>query len=343
VLIIFTQIQFFSGKKTGLQKDHLLLSDLPDAGSWNSGPMKEVILRLPGVVSASSASIMPPSNASSLLPILLPAGDTMELESYQVDFDFFSTLGIGFLDGREFDPALDSINGNSVILNQAAAKALDINQDSASMGIYRIVGIVKDFSVHSFHYKVNPAIFLLQPQACRELVIKYQPGTRDAVTGSLERIWNSYFPGVAFRPRQFTEELNLMYRNEKRFGQVVASFSLLAFIITGMGLFGLGLLISERRMKEIAVRKVFGASNMDLLFRIQREFLLYSAIATVVSIPATWFLMNAWLSGFQYRTGLHWYLFVVAATGVTIFVSAIIITRMWSILRKNPIHALKYE
>ena len=110
-----------------------------------------------------------------------------------------------------------------------------------------------------------------------------------------------------------------------------------------MGLFGLALLMIERRLKEIAVRKIFGASNNDILFRMQKEFLLYLLLASVVAIPATWFIMDSWLTSFYYKVPLHWYLFAIAVLSITIFVSSIIMIRTWMVLRKNLINVLRYE
>jgi len=150
-------------------------------------------------------------------------------------------------------------------------------------------------------------------------------------------------PGTSFNPSYVNKELEALYLKEIKFARVVGSFSLLAFIITGMGLSGLALLITERHMKEIAVRKILGASNKDILFRMQREFLIYSLTASLISIPAAWFIMNAWLSEFYYNTGIHWYFLLLAAFGISLFVSSIIAIRLRSVLKRKPIIALRYE
>jgi len=123
----------------------------------------------------------------------------------------------------------------------------------------------------------------------------------------------------------------------------VAVFTVLAFVITGMGLFGLALLISERKTKETAVRKVFGASNMQIIFRMQREFLLYTGIATIVSIPVSWLLMDLWLKEFYYRVNVSIWVMLLCILTVTAFVSAILLMRTLKVLRSNPVNALKYE
>jgi len=165
----------------------------------------------------------------------------------------------------------------------------------------------------------------------------------NAVRQRVESEWKALAPGLPFACATFDDELSLMYSKEQKFGQVVASFSFLAFIITGMGLFGLALLMIERKLKEIAIRKIFGASNNDILFRMQKEFLLYILLASMIAIPATLYIMNVWLSSFYYKVPVHWYLFVITVLSVTIFVSSIIMIRTWIVLRKNLINVLKNE
>ena len=175
------------------------------------------------------------------------------------------------------------------------------------------------------------------------MIIRYKPGSEKKLLSDLGTIWKKHAPTVPLTPRFFKDEMNRVYQKEQTFGQVVSSFAILAFIIMGVGLFGLALLISERKAKEIAIRKVFGATSSKILVGMQKDFLSYIVIASLIAVPVSWYAMHRWLDSFYYKIQLSWWIFAVAILTVTIFVGAIIFLRSYKVLKENPINALKYE
>ncbi|NQV03724.1 MAG: ABC transporter permease [Bacteroidia bacterium] len=348
VLIIFAQLDYCLNTNSGIQKKDLLIVSF-NPGEFSSYPeLRDRMRKEKEVVAVSGSSIIPPTIASSLTSYTFTTSDslikTTYLEHYFVDCDFFTTLGIGMIAGEDIKPVGVDQSKAPVILNQEAEALMDLRKTvGASLGKSVITGVVRDFNIHSFHSKITPAIFTYNPSECSYMVVRCQPGAILEVRQIIEKQWKALAPDLPFECSTFDDELILMYSKEQKFGQVVASFSVLAFLITGMGLFGLALLMIERRLKEIAVRKIFGASNNDILFRMQKEFLFYILLASVVAIPVTWYIMNIWLSSFYYKVPLHWYLFVIAILSITIFVSSIIMIRTWAVLRKNLINVLRYE
>jgi putative ABC transport system permease protein len=143
--------------------------------------------------------------------------------------------------------------------------------------------------------------------------------------------------------RFFDEKLNDLYIKEQNFGRVIGSFTFLAFVITGMGLFGLAMLIVERRMKEMTIRRVFGASPGTIIYLIQKEFILFVIIAATIAIPLAWFVLSLWLNEFYYRVSIQWHLFFLSVIAVGGFVSLILLMKTLRILRENPANVLKYE
>ncbi|MFH1937443.1 MAG: FtsX-like permease family protein [Bacteroidota bacterium] len=348
VLIIFAQLDYCLNTNSGIQKRELLIVSFDPAEFHFYPELRDRIQEEEAVVSVSGSSIIPPTNASSFISFTISSpgslSETVLLENYYVDRDFFTTLGIGMVSGEDIRPAGGTQSEVPVILNQEAKALLGLEQPvGTSLGKSIVTGVVRDFNIHSFHSKILPAVFTYNPSECSYLVVRCQPGALKKARQLVEKHWLALAPDLPFASATFDDELNLMYSTEQKFGQVVASFSFLAFIITGMGLFGLALLMIERRLKEIAVRKIFGASNHDILFRVQKEFLLYILLASVVAIPVTWYIMNSWLSSFYYKVPVHWYLFLIAVLSITIFVSSIIMIRTWAVLRKNLINVLRYE
>ena len=348
VLIIFAQLDYCLNTNIGIQKKELMIVSFNPAEFHAYPELRDRIQEEEAIVAVSGSSIIPPTNASRFVSYTVVTSDSLTevfyLENYFVDKAFFTTLGIGMVSGEDIKPAEGLQSEAPVILNQEAETLMGFQQPlGASLGKNIIRGVVRDFNIHSFHSKISPAAFTYNPSECNYLVVRCRPGGLKEVRQILEKHWKALAPDLPFACSTFDDELNLMYSREQKFGQVVASFSFLAFIITGMGLFGLALLMIERRLKEIAVRKIFGASNHDILFRMQKEFLLYILMASAVAIPATWVIMNSWLSSFYYKVPVHWYLFVIAVLSITIFVSSIIMIRTWTVLRKNLINVLRYE
>ena len=354
LLIIFSQLDYCLNSNSGIRKKDLLIVSFNPGEFQSYSELRDQIRAQNDVLNVSGSSVIPPTNDLSNINYTYQYSDTLtvthSLEKYYVDEDFFNSLGIKVLAGEDIKvPVTSSAQTQPgyktpVILNQAAEELMHLPEPiGTSLGTSIITGIVRDFNIHSLHSKITPAVFIYDPSACKYLIIRCKPETIGQVRKNLEILWNSLAPDLPFNCTTFDDELNLMYSQEQKLGQMVASFSFLAFLITGMGLFGLALLMIERRLKEIAVRKIFGASNRDILFRMQKEFLIYILIASLVAVPIIWYVMYNWLSTFYYRVPLHWYLFVIAIIGITVFVSSIIMVRTRAVLRKNLINVLKYE
>ncbi|MFH1160914.1 MAG: FtsX-like permease family protein, partial [bacterium] len=346
VMIIFAQIRYCLTKDCGIEKGNLLLVSFDPATIPVYPQLKAKLLEEKAIQSVSGAGIMPPSDASISIKFNLSSDpdQPISVENYMVDAQFFKTLGAEILSGRDFDPNLPEDLKSSIILNESAVKAMNFtNPVGKSLGQFKVIGVVKDFNTHSLYSGIKPSFYQLQPAATQKMAIRMTAGKEDEAVQALRKHWNDLVPDAPVNFSTFHNQLDLMYLREQKFGQVVASFSLLAFIITGMGLFGLALLIAERKTKEVAIRKVFGATNAHILYRMLKEFLIYIGIASLLSIPVTWFLMTRWLSVFYYRIPVSWYLFLLSIVAVAIFVSAIMMLRTWTVLRKNLINALKYE
>ncbi|MFC2101893.1 ABC transporter permease [Bacteroidota bacterium] len=347
VLTIFSQLDYCLNTEGQIQKNNLLILSFNPEEFSSYTELRDRMQDEEGVEGVSGSSIIPPTNAFSTIGFTLGRDSTTvvhQLENYFVDSDFFTTLGIEILEGEDIDPSHANDSMAPIVINQKALALINYQQHiGVSLGNSIITGIVKDFNIHSLYKEITPTVFLYNPSKCKYLVVRCQPSSLQQVRSLLEEQWKSLAPDLPFDCKTFGDELNMMYSSEQKFGQVVASFSILAFLITGMGLFGLALLMIERRLKEIAVRKIFGASNRDILFRMQKEFLIYILVASLFAVPVIWYVMTIWLSAFYYKAPIHWYLFVIAVLSVAIFVSSIIAIRTWAVLRKNLINVLKYE
>jgi putative ABC transport system permease protein len=346
VVVIYLQVNFCINSDIGINKSNLAVISIDPNEFASYTDLKDQVSALPEVISASGSSIMPPDVAiPTITTKSAGSGKTITLESINVDVGFFRTMGISFLSGTDFDPSDSMKSKYAYILNKEAVKVLGVKGSGshATFGGLPVIGIVNDFNVHTMYDRINPTVFTYRRMAIRAVIIRYREGSWQSFSSGVEKIWKRLAPGQEFDMRQFSGELTNLYKKERTFGYMVGAFTILALIIMGMGLFGLALLISERKTKETAIRKVFGATNTDILFGMQKEFLIYIAIASAFAIPLTTFFLRIWLNTFYYRISLSWWIFVISVTGVTIFVSTIILTRTLRVLRENPVKALKYE
>jgi len=344
--IMITQLRFATSSHTGIEEDELLIVPLPPEGGTRYIEFRDSMKRQPFVQSVSGSSIIPPTEARNFVNLYVSdtTTDYKRIELYYVDSAFFQTLGVPFLEGGDFPSRPDSLTGTPLIMNEKTRALLRPGfSTGAKLMQYQIVGVVKDFSIHSFYEDVNPALFVYQPEFSNYIIIRYLKGKEFEKKKVVETIWQQFFPEIPLVYNSYSEELNRMYKKEIRFSWVVSSFTLMAFLITGMGLFGLALLLSERKMKETMIRKVYGASDLDILSRMMKEFLLYTVISSLMAIPAAWFLMSRWLSTFAIHTPMHWYIFFLAILISTLFVSFIILGRTYRVLHQQPMNALRYE
>jgi len=341
---VYLQIRLCFADEKGINRQNLLIASFNDDENRIYHLIRHDVQQCGFVSSVTGASIQIPANDSRKVPIAIPNHkDPCEFEVLTVDYSFFETLGAKFASGGDFRVG-DTANSSSIVINEEGARLIGYQPlTNNQISQFRIIGVVRDFNIHSLYKKIAPMIFKLQPGACNTMIIKYKSGKESELLGIMNKRWNSIVPDIQLDYKFFDQQLNVLYIKEQNFGRVVGTFTLLAFIITGMGLFGLAMLIVERRMKEMSIRKVYGASPSSIVYLIQKEFILYILIAALMAIPLAWYFLTLWLGQFYYRIALHWYLFLFSVVVVGVFVSVILFVKTLRILRESPASALKYE
>lgn len=166
--------------------------------------------------------------------------------------------------------------------------------------------------------------------------------TEEAIS-HIEKTWNQFAPAFPFEFKFLDESYERIYRNEARLGAIIKYFSILAVIISCLGLFGLASFMTEQRTKEIGIRKVLGASIQKIILMQQREFILLVAVANLIAWPVAWKLMKGWLDGYAFKINLSAQFFILAgilSLAITFFT---ILFLAWRAANKNPVEAIKYE
>ena len=286
-------------------------------------------------------------------PHAMDQENALQMQVWDVDHDYISTLGMKLLSGRNFNRQFVT-DSTAVIINEAALSVMGVGSEEAigmrlSQDIeferpefYTIIGVVKNFHYESLHENIG-ALALFLNNSTGNMAIRLNAGDFSNTINSIEQIWNDVAPGQPFTYRFMDESFNTTFEAEQRLGKIFMVFTILSILIACLGLFGLAAFNAQKRTKEIGVRKVLGASVGQITYKLTVDFLKLVGVSILVSIPMGWYVMNKWLEDFSYRIEIGWWVFVLAAfLAVTI---AIITVSYQSIKAAivNPVKSLRTE
>lgn len=322
--------------------------------------LTDAVRRVPSVTSAVLAERMPTTPQGSNTVIENPgdaSGAPMVIAATNVDQGFFENLGVVPVAGRSFGRAQDDAGqAHNVILNLAAVHRLGFAGAQAAVGRVirnhiseletaesRIVGVVPDIHFSSARFAVEPTIFSLDVGAARYLTVGFAPGAGSAVLRDVQRAWSTLLPDVPFEADYLDALVDAQARDDRRLGFGLAGAALLAMIVAFAGLYGLSSFITESRTREIAIRKVLGAPDLDILRRLLWQMTQPIVIACVVALPLASYLMSSWLERFAYHLDLGPGVFIAtgaAGLGVAI---ATVSAQALAATRRRPVQTLRGE
>lgn len=272
--------------------------------------------------------------------------------------DAIKTFGIELLAGRDYSEERAD-DGTGVIINEAMVRYLGWGSPQEaignSMGNFgdtqvRVIGVTENFHFASLHREVGPFVLPRLSDNIgalnffgRYLAIRISPGNPQGALAAIEDTWNTFIPDRPFEYLFVDQEIDQLYRGEENLSRVAGVFSLLAILIACLGLFGLAAYSAERRVKEIGIRKVLGATVMNIAGLLSKEFVKLVVIGFVIAVPVTWFVMNRWLADFAYQIEINPIVFLLAG-GLALVVA--LATVSWQSIRAallNPVNSLQSE
>jgi len=360
-LVISAQLNFIRHKKIGMERDHVIVLDGSGIGD-KLGALKQAMLQVPGIkaVSASYDSPVKIGGGYSLGKVEgKPADFGMDITAMSVAKDFIATMNMELIAGEDFtDADIKDIllpetekRHYHFLLNETAVKKLGWSAASAlnkrvSMNGRNgtIKGVLKDFHFESMRRVIEPiVIFPEYDYILSKLLIKTDIGNMKNTVAGMKNAWTSFFPQVPFEYHFLNEEFNSLYSSEQRTGNILTLFAVITIFISCLGLFGLAAFTATQRTREIGMRKVMGASVLNIVTLLSRDFLKLVGVAVLVASPLAWYIMNNWLGDFAYRTSIGVWVFVVAAgTAVTIALFTISFQSVKAALM-NPVKSLRAE
>lgn len=345
IIIIQTQYKYALNKDTGYFTKDVLLVDLGKDFKGYSAFINNIKSN-PNVIMASGSLWGLPSSNQILdkIPHFQDKNLKIQVESMLIDYNYLKTLGITLLEGREFSQDFGSDLTNSVILNETAIKQLGITEPlGKQVGGKTVVGIVKDFNLHSIHSNIPPLMILMTDKLIRQVAVHYKQGSLNSILPMIETEWKKAAPGTPIRYAKIEETIKNKYSSERDLSTLLLIFAVFTLLISALGLFGLTLFIARSRTKEIGIKKVFGSSELPIVLSFLLNNFLLVMIATLISIPITIHFMTKWLSNFAYKTNISVWVFLLSFIIASLVVLLTVFFHSYRASRINPINALRNE
>lgn len=355
VLVIYRQIGLIETKDLGFKKDHVLFFDLQGKAVEKREAFIGAIKSIPGVMSTSSmmrSLILPDANEGPSMggpSVNTPAegGNISSFNQMSVNYNLMETMGMRMAGGRSFSEAY-ATDSSAVVINETGVQALGRKEVIGSMvrlygKDYHVIGVVRDFHFNSLHEPIKPFVFKLAPEDSFIILVRYSPGKEGTVLSQIEALNNQWNPGYTFNYGFLDNDYEAQYAAEHLVGSLAGCFAVLAIVISCLGLFGLAAFTSERRKKEISIRKVLGASTANIFTLLSRDFLRLVVLACLIGLPLSWWFMHQWLNGFAYKVNMSASIFIGAGLSL---ISLTLLTVGYQSLRAalaNPADALKAE
>jgi putative ABC transport system permease protein len=357
-IVIYNQLHYIQSRNTGFDRDQVLI--LHDTYPPNNQvkAFREEITRLPGVVNVTMTGFLPTSEWRNDSPIFsdptLDQKKAVSMQNWYVDDQYIPTLNMKMATGRNFSKDFPT-DSTGVIINEAAAKLLGFT-DPLNKNLYRvnnfsnksdmttlhIIGVVKDFNFNTLRQQVTPmALFLGDNHG--KTAVRFNTNAITALLSQIENKYKAIAPGQPFNYSFMDEDFNNLYRAEQRMGRISLTFSLLAILIACLGLFGLVAYAAEQRTKEIGIRKVLGATVSNITTMLSVDFLKLVSISAVIAFPLAWWAMNSWLNDFAYRTGISWWIFVIAGLLAMLIAIVTVCFQAIKAALANPVNSLRSE
>jgi putative ABC transport system permease protein len=362
--VVYRQMRFVSQQALGFNMSQMLIIEGPKLAKWDStlfprqNTFMAEITRISGVRGAAFSTYVPGEEIYRSLEIRRSDGSGsghVPIRANWTSPNFINLYQIKMLAGRTLSNSDYQSNGlvgfNNLVLSLTAIKMLDFKSPTDAIGreilwgggTYNIVGVIADFHQRSMHYPIEPTMFMSGTQPSMQFSVKVDPRHLVATIDAIKQKYNAMFPGNLFNYYFLDEKFNRQYSSDQLFGKVFAFFSGLAIFIACLGLFGLSLFATFQRSKEVGIRKVLGASIINIMITLSKDFMLLVLISILVASPIAWFAMHNWLQHFVIRINISFGIFIGAGLLALIIAFITISFQLAKAALANPVTSLRSE
>lgn len=347
-LTILAQRDFLATRNPGYSPENIVVTDLPDRVQDKYEAFKALLRQDPNISGVTAARDLPTWEGPSTLLTdwdgKTESGDFL-IHHAEVDPDFIETMGIRLVEGISF--AMDT-SGVGLILNQEAVRQMRLVEPigkriSGRQHEGRIIGVVQDYNYNNLREKVDPLILKVDRKQLRVAYIRVSGDNIAGAIKGIEKAWQQIEPDYPFAHLLLSDNLNKLYKLEEKVGELFLAASGFALLLSCIGLYGLTSFVCEQRTKEIAIRKVYGATSLDILHTMFFDFLKLIVIANLLAWLVAYVSLNQWLQGFAYHIDLKLFPFFLAAIISLLAVILAVGIKTSRSAAANPTKALRYE
>ena len=353
---VYSQLRFMENTSLGMDIEQTLIVKKPftnnESRASSEAAFMNGVRQISGVSSISASSEIPGYEISRMRWIALGTSEeshALYAKDIAIDENYIDLYDIDVIHGRTFSN--DFPDTAAVILNESAAKELLGSEDQASwinktiyyeLAPYRLVGIIKDVSQQSLKTSTEPQIYTRRNRV-KFYSVKLKTSDMKSVLGSLNSVFNESFSASHFDYFFLDEYFNRQYKADRLFGQIFSFFSILAIIITILGLFGLSIYNIGQRTKEVSIRRVLGASFQNISYLLTKDYFKLILVASILAVPLAYFMIEQWLSNFANRMELSPQLFIIPILMVLVLALITVSYQVVKAALANPANSLRYE
>lgn len=361
--IVYRQTKFLNNKDLGFNKEQVLYFPVRGDVESKLDAFKDELKRSPNVVSLTAGYGLPGDRyAGDGIKTFNSDGEKDRSANVFIgDYDYVKTLGLRIIAGRDFTKDMATDVREAFLINETAVNAWGFGTPEKAIGkkiswnewvpldtlnpvkTGRVIGVVEDFHYQNLHEKIMPSVIQVYPQVVSTVAIKLKAAGMKATLDYINAVWNKFAPGYPLDYKFIDESYSIMYKAEGKLSDLLWIFTVMAIIVGCMGLFGLAAFSAEQRTKEIGIRKVLGASMINIVGLLSKNFLVLVVISSLVAFPIAWWAMNKWLDDFPYRVAISWWIFGIAITAALLIALITVSFQSIKAAVTNPVKSLRTE
>lgn len=353
--IVIQQLDFMQNKNLGFDKEQLVVVPITDPSMNSRGDfIKQELLRNPSISKVSISANFPGGTDYGIpsQPVGIPEESRPQMRILAVDHEFISTFGMNIIEGRDFSRDVSTDAFGSVIINQEAARQLGwenpLNEAIAIEGIEfgpaPVIGVLEDFHYRSLREPISPILLFLPPSNWYSYItVRISPDNVDETIEFMTEKWAEFDPANPFSYVFFDRYYQSLYSQEQNTQSMLNQATLLAILISVIGLFGLASFIAEKRTKEIGIRKVLGASTTNIVLLMGKQFTILVAISLFIALPLAYLGMGEWLRSFAYQTSINSTAFLITIASAFAIAWLSVSYQSIKAALSNPVKSLRSE
>jgi len=352
VIVMSAQVRYLKTADLGFSRDAVFMVPVPSDNAVKQQTLREELTSIHGVEQVALASEAPFSRTRQGEPFTFnnhPEPEKFPVRVKMGDMNFTKLFGLKILAGRNFRS--NDSTANEVLVNETMLRQLGITTFGEVLGknfkVFgsdrTVVGVVRDFNLDELSMGIQPAAIINFHPENNIATIKINPANVSKTLGAIEKSWNELFPDAVYKGTFLDDQINEIYATENILLGLIQAFSVIAVMISCLGLYGLVTFMSESRSKEIGVRKALGATKKQLLWIFGREFTVLLLAGFVLAAPLGWFAMKSWLQGYVYRIEPGWWVFALTVLLVAVITFLTVSFQAMKAAAMNPVTSLKNE